>query len=55
MTLKDQRILRLPSLLSGDQLFAHIQLQKILENGNRERAFAKSRIQSWLALITVVM
>ena len=36
MTLKDQRILRLPSLFSGDKLFSHIQLQKILKNSNRE-------------------
>ena len=36
MTLKEQRILCLPLLFSGDQLFSHIQLQKILENSNRE-------------------
>jgi len=41
MTLKDQRVLCLPSPFSGDQLFAHIQLQKILENSTRELAFAK--------------
>jgi len=41
MTLKDQCVLCLPSLFSGDKLFSHIQLQKILENGNHELAFAK--------------
>ena len=46
MTLKDQRVLRLRSLFSGDKLFSHIQLQKILENNNSELAFAKPRIQS---------
>ena len=46
MTLKDQRIFSLPLPFSGDKLFSHIQLQKILENSNRELSFAKPPIQS---------
>ena len=55
MTLKDQRILCLPLLFSWDKLFSHIQLQKILENSNRELAFAKPQIQSRLVLVTIVL
>ena len=55
MTLKDQHILCLPSLFSWEKLFSHSQLQKILENSNRELAFAKPRIQNWLALVTIVL
>jgi len=46
MTLKDQRIFFLPLPFSGDKLFSHIQLQKILENSNRELASTKPPIQS---------
>jgi len=55
MTLKDQRVLCLTSLFSGDKLFSHIHLQKILENSNCELAFAKPRIQIWLAVVTIVL
>jgi len=46
MALKDQRILFLPLLFPRAKLFSHIQLQKILENSNRELASAKPQIQS---------
>jgi len=55
MTLKDQRILFLPLLFPRAKLFSHIQLQKILENSNRELASTKPRIQSCLALVTMIL